>query len=42
MLSFLTDFFEKERSAVIKDVLAEKYKDIQDMKSIKTFEKEEK
>jgi hypothetical protein len=42
VLAFLTNYFEKDKSSIIKDSLIEKYEDLQDMKAIKAFEKEEK
>jgi predicted transcriptional regulator len=41
VLAFLTDYFEKDRSSIIKESINEKYEDLQDMKAIKAFEKEE-
>jgi hypothetical protein len=41
VLAFLTNYFEKDKSSIIKDSLIEKYEDLQDMKAIKAFEKEE-
>jgi predicted DNA-binding protein len=42
ILKRLTDLFDRDRSSVIKDILLEKYEDMQDLNVIKRFEKEEK
>ena len=42
ILNYLTNFFEKDKSSLIKDVLIEKYEDLQDLKTINKFEKDEK
>jgi predicted transcriptional regulator len=41
MLSFLTDYFDEDRSTLIKKALIEKYEDIEDMQAIDRFEKAE-
>lgn len=42
ILKFLTKHLEKDKSAVIKETLLEKYEDLQDLKTIKKFENIEK
>ncbi len=42
ILNFLLDHFQKDKSSFIKDILTDKYEDIQDLKVIKKFESEEK
>jgi predicted DNA-binding protein len=42
ILRFLTDYFEKDKSSVIKETLIEKYEDLQDLKTIRKFERSEK
>ena len=42
ILNYLTNYFEKDKSSLIKDVLIEKYEDLQDLKTINKFEKDEK
>jgi predicted DNA-binding protein len=42
ILNYLTDSFEKEKSSLIKYLLIEKYEDLQDLKTINKFEKDEK
>ena len=42
ILKYLTNLFDKDRSSIIKDTLVEKYEDLQDLKTINKFEKDEK
>ena len=42
ILNYLIDHYDKDKSSIIKDIIVEKYEDLQDMKAIETFEKEEK
>lgn len=42
ILKFLTKHLEKDKSAVIKETLLEKYEDLQDLKTIKKFDNIEK
>jgi len=42
IFNYLLDHFQKDKSAFIKDILTEKYEDIQDLKIIKKFESLEK
>jgi hypothetical protein len=42
MVNFLTEYYEEDRSALIKHLLQEMYEDIADAKVIKDFEKKEK
>ena len=42
ILNYLTNAFEKEKSSLIKDLLIEKYEDLQDLKTVNKFEKDEK
>lgn len=42
ILNYLTNAFEKGKSTLIKDLLIEKYEDLQDLKTIKKFEEVEK
>ena len=42
ILKYLTNYFDKDRSSVIKDSLIEKYEDLQDLKVIKKYESIEK
>ncbi len=42
ILKFLTEYFEKDKSSVIKETLQEKYEDLLDLQTIKKFENSEK
>lgn len=42
ILKYLTDYFDKDKSTIIKDTLVEKYEDLQDLKVVNQFEKDEK
>ena len=42
MVNFLTEYYEKDRSALIKQFVQEMYEDIIDIGIVKDFEKKEK
>lgn len=42
ILNYLISYFDKDKSSIIKNILVEKYEDLQDLKVIEKFEKEEK
>ena len=42
IFNYLLDHFQKDKSAFIKDIITEKYEDIQDLKIVKKFEAMEK
>ena len=42
ILNYLIDHYDKDKSSIIKDIIVEKYEDLQDLKTIKTFEQQEK
>jgi len=41
ILQFLKDYYNKDRSSLIKKILQEKYEDIKDLKTILDFENNE-
>lgn len=42
ILKYLTDYFDKDKSSMIKELLIEKYEDLEDLKIVNEFEKNEK
>jgi hypothetical protein len=42
MVSFLTDYYSEDRSALLKHLLQEMYEDITDVRIVRNFEKKEK
>ena len=42
ILNYIITQFDKDKSTIIKEALIEKYEDLQDLKVINKFEKEEK
>ena len=41
ILEFLTDYYDQDKSSLIKQILIEKYEDLQDLTTINNFEKSE-
>jgi len=41
ILEYLTDYYEEDRSTLIKLAIIDKYQDIKDLKTIEKFEKKE-